>query len=224
MAINDFLGAGGRALARRAAEVAEEVGNEVQNLSSDQALRDFHESIGGGEARYRSLSSYEQDLDSLDPRGRDQRNTVAPSTESTTTLPSQNRPATTAGNIQTVSNRPYILTNPLDDRFDFRTGQKVHTLSNTSAALNSQRGLGLGGSNTNTPQGQPTPDSYDPRGRNQTPPPPVNTPTYEPVDPRPTEPEEREARIEWDNQYRLTHKPDGTPLAQYDVNIVGGIS
>jgi hypothetical protein len=232
MAINDFLGpgervnvgpktqAGKRAQARRDASNS----TEVSNLSSDEQLREFHQSIGGGRARYKSLASYE-DPDARDPRGRDQRNVVSPATESNTTLPSQNQPSAQGGGTQTVSNRPYIATNPLDDRYDFRTGQKVHTLSNATAALSAQRGVALGGANVNTPQGQADPDSFDPRGRDQrntpVPPPAPNTPTYEPVDPRPTglTSEEREERVEWDKKYRLTHKPDGQPLTQYDISI-----
>jgi len=227
MAINDFgIGGGGytQTSARTAAgKRAEERrrSQEVSNLSSDEKLREFNQSTGGG---YKSLASYE-DPDAKDPRGRGQRNTVSPATESNTTLPSQNQPSAQNGGTQTVSNRPYIATNPLDDRFDFRTGQKVHTLSNATAALSAQRGVIAGGANVNTPQGQADPDSYDPRGQDQrntpVPPPAPNTPTYEPVDPRPTglTSEEREKRVEWDKKYRLTHKPDGQPLTQYDISI-----
>lgn len=232
MAINDFLGEGelvqtsartaaGRRTEERLAQRREDQAlSQTEQANIDPDLTDDARAgrTNAGQDAASPTGVY-QDSILRQARLRGTQNTVSPATESNTSLPSQNQPTTRTGGISSVSTRPYLLMNPRDDRYDFRTGQKVFTESNASAALSATRGLGVGiGANVNTPQGHPDPDSFDPRGRDQIPSSVVNTPTYEPVEPRPEglTSEERIARAEWDQQYRLTHRRDGQPLTQFD--------
>lgn len=233
MAINDFLGEGelvqtsARTAAGKRAEERLAKRREDQALSQTEQANinpDLTDDARAGRTNAgqdaASPTGVYQDSILRQARLRGAQNTVSPATESNTSLPSQNQPTTRSGGISNVSARPYLLMNPRDDRYDFRTGQKVFTESNASAALNATRGLGVGtGANVNTPQGQPATEvcslcgSPDHRTAYH-----ANKPTYEPVEPRPEglTSEERIARAEWDQQYRLTHRADGQPLTQFD--------
>jgi hypothetical protein len=140
--------------------------------------------------------------------------TVSPATAAASQLPSNLTARGSSGGIQTVPNRPYLPTDPLDNRYDYRTGQKVFTLSNAAAQLGSQRGLGSTGAGVNTPQGnlaacKECGSNTHSTAEHQ------NAPAFEAVDPRPTDPQEREQRAEWDRQYKLTHQQNGEPFEQY---------
>lgn len=140
--------------------------------------------------------------------------TVSPATAAASVLPSNLTAQSSAGGIQTVPNRPYLPTDPLDNRYDYRTGQKVFTLSNAAAQLGSQRGLGTTGAGVNTPQGnlaacKECGSNTHTTAEHQ------NAPAFEPVEPRPADPRERAKRAAWDKQYKLTHAQNGEPFAQF---------
>lgn len=140
--------------------------------------------------------------------------TVSPATAAASVLPSNLTAQSSGGGIQTVPNRPYLPTDPLDNRYDYRTGQKVFTLSNAAAQLGSQRGLGTTGAGVNTPQGnlaacKECGSNTHTTAEHQ------NAPAFEPVEPRPLDPRERAKRAAWDKQYKLTHAQNGQPFEQY---------
>ena len=140
--------------------------------------------------------------------------TVSPATAAASVLPSNLTAQSSSGGIQTVPNRPYLPTDPLDNRYDYRTGQKVFTLSNAAAQLGSQRGLGTTGAGVNTPQGnlaacKECGSNTHTTAEHQ------NAPAFEPVEPRPADPRERAKRAAWDKQYKLTHAQNGQPFEQY---------
>ncbi len=143
--------------------------------------------------------------------------TVSPATAAASVLPSSLTAQSSAGGIQTVPNRPYLPTDPLDNRYDYRTGQKVFTLSNAAAQLGSQRGLGSTGAGVNTPQGnlaacKECGSNTHTTAEHQ------NAPAFEAVEPRPLDPRERAKRAEWDRQYKLTHAQNGEPFEQFSVS------
>ena len=140
--------------------------------------------------------------------------TVSPATAAASVLPSNLTAQGSGGGIQSVPNRPYLPTDPLDNRYDYRTGQKVFTLSNAAAQLGSQRGLGSTGAGVNTPQGnlaacKECGSNTHSTAEHQ------NAPAFEAVDPRPLDPRERAKRAEWDKLYKYTHQQNGEPFEQF---------
>lgn len=233
MAINNFLRVGDyiaagpvgtivetqkarlEATTRKIAARATEIANLTPNITGIPNLPSI-DGIKGSIPGLPDAGAIAAQLDPFGGAGPDvtSLSTVSPATAAASVLPSNLTARSSAGGIQTVPNRPYLPTDPLDNRYDYRTGQKVFTLSNAAAQLGSQRGLGSTGAGVNTPQGnlaacKECGSNTHSTAEHQ------NAPSFEAVDPRPADPRERAKRAEWDRQYKLTHQQNGEPFEQF---------
>jgi len=243
MAINNFLKAGDyiaagpvgtivetqkarlEATTRKIAAKATEIANLTPNISGVPNIGNIADAIpnlpsidgiAGSIPGLPDVGSIAAQLDPFGGIGPDVTSlaTVSPATAAASVLPSNLTAQGSGGGIQSVPNRPYLPTDPLDNRYDYRTGQKVFTLSNAAAQLGSQRGLGSTGAGVNTPQGnlaacKECGSNTHSTAEHQ------NAPAFEAVDPRPLDPRERAKRAEWDKLYKYTHQQNGEPFEQF---------
>ena len=118
--------------------------------------------------------------DSFDPRGRFQIPGITPVSATspvTSPIPAANSNYTApTGAIATASRlRPYDVLQQNDDRYDFRTGEKVENNvigSNSSAGVPNSSNIvtnssSSGSTSSSTSSGSTNPDASDPRGRDQ---------------------------------------------------------